>query len=172
MDKILKRKELLDKKVEIYIPTIMDKNFGSLKLKKHVFDNLIKQMLREYGKYSKTSEIIYNDDNLTYKIVNKRDTQIYKTTPVLTETSDGCIVNVVEQKKKSVEDFSYVNKYPSIHKRNNMIFSKDGVNMILVTESYSDDKCSYFVVVEFYNKQNISYTAVENAIKYLKSNIF
>lgn len=172
MQSILEKESYKGKTVNIYIPSIKyNDQCGSLNLDKNVFDNLIKQLLKKLGKYTKASEIIYQNGNLTYKIINKKDRQLIQTIPIETICDNSYIINVIDEKILNDSQFPVINKYPNICKRNKMIFSYNNINISLITESYSNDESTYFLELNFANA-NVSIHHIDEMIKYISSNIF
>ena len=172
MQSILEKESYKGMMTYVYIPTIKhDAQFGSLNLEKNIFDNLIKHLLKKLGKYSKTSEIIYENENLTYKIINKKDRKLIQTLPVETVCEGSYIVNIVNEKVLGDGQFPVINKYPNICKRNKMTFVYNSINVSLITESYSNDESTYFFELSFTNN-NINPVHVEEMIKFMSNNMF
>ena len=173
MQSILDNTDHKEANVYIYIPTIKYNNhLGSLNIEKHIFDNLIKQLLKKLGKYSKASEIIYQNENLTYKIINKKDRHIVQTIPINTIYNNKCLISIVKEKSLDDEQFPVINKYTNICKRNKMIFPFNNINISLITESHNNENSNYFVELHFVNNTTVNHADINEITKYIMSYMF
>lgn len=175
MENIFKPSTYINKTVYLYFPTTKyNSNYGSLHIQKEVFDDLLKKFLKEYGKYTKTSEIIFQITNLTYKIVNKKDRYLIETVPITTIDTNNCIINIVTENKLNYDSFPIINKYNNVCKKNKMIFTNENISISLITETYDSNntnECCYYVEITFTNT-DINYHNVDKIVSYVNENIF
>ena len=136
--------------ITVYFPTKKySDNSGDLTIRKDKFDNLISACLSKFGKYEKTSEISYCIDKKIYKTINKKNVQIFKIDFTEVLNLKKFIVVRTNFIKISNEEFPKLENYNDIRKQNKMIFTTDFGKLNLITQSHTDDKCCYFVELNF-----------------------
>lgn len=156
------------KYISIFLPTtIYNSNIGSLNMNKTDFDNVIKKMLRKYGKYDKVSEIYYEYCNKQYVVLNRRIRNIYKIKPIKVLLSD-VLINIYEKNKLTLEEFPIIDKYHNIVKRNKMNFNYDNILISLITETHSSNITNYYVEISFINN-NINLQNIKDIINCIKT---
>lgn len=170
---ILNNSTYSGKYVSILIPSIKhnENNSGSVYIQKKHFDDLIKIMLKKYGKYSKNAEIIYSINNLNYIITNNHSRKVVETTPLYANIHDKIILSIVSEKTVDDSYFPVINKYNDICKRNIMCFTHSDIDIMLITESYYGDECKYFPMVKFKN-DNIDHNKLFDILSNLIDNLF
>lgn len=137
-----------------FVSNLLSDNAGSIKLDKNIFDNVLHKSVSLFGKYKKTSEILYYDNNkilsklngkdIFFKEISKNDSYLDKEAMLLYVKKEYNIL--------THEDFVFKNKYHDICKQNKMIFNTQIGQLYFITESYENKKCSYFLELTFTKK--------------------
>lgn len=161
---------------QIYIPTEkISQSAGNLNIEKSVFDTVLSKSLERYGKYTKASEIYYINENIYYKIVNRKDITVKKI--VNSDVFQDKTFMIVKTKEETQQeaDFPLIDRYNDIKKQNKMIFNLPIGKLNLITQSYEDQDCTYFIEIDFLKddiKSNEDIKSLLNEIESISENIF
>ena len=171
MDTYLKNKNYLNGTVSIYFPrNWTDGSSGTLDMDKGNFDSLIIKLLKRYGRYSKTSETLYHHNNLVYRIINGRKTNVLKRNCLGVSKVDGLLVEVTDNKNINLNSFPIINKYHNISKKNRIEYSVGDITISLVTESYADEDSKYLIEIYFTNSK-VDHSKLKEIISFIESNL-
>lgn len=154
---------------DIYFPVkIFDNKAGDLNISKKQFDLLLKSNLEKYGRYNKTSKIIYSFENKTYTLINKKNRLIQKNIKSSTLLTNKYIIVKSIKIDINQEFFPVIDKYHDICKQNMMTFKLPIGELHLITQSYEDQKCTYFYKITFENK-DININTINNLYELISS---
>ena len=168
---ILDNKKYKDKNVYVYITTLKyTERTGTININKYKFDNLIRLLLRKYGKYTKSSEIYYEYYDKRYVVINGYTRKVLKKENIKVLCKDNLIVNILNEKTIDHSLFPIITKYHNIMKKNKMNYESHNCIISLVTESYPENPTNYYVELSFRNSK-CNYSEVDGIINFLKSNL-
>jgi len=170
MDLYNKIYEYKNSKTCIYLAKKINDNMSTTTVTKNSFDNLIKILLKNYGKYTKSAEYIYVHDDLTYIIVNGKHVHVHAKNSLYSVLADNYVAEISNDKELDKSTFPILNKYSYVCRRNKMNFIADGFTVSLVTESHLDDPI-YFVEIDITNISKLTKNKLDEIINDLKSNI-
>lgn len=171
MEVIINNKKYNKKYIDIYFKTIeYNKKCGSININKYKFDSLIKTLLKQFGKYTKASEIYYKYYDRCFVIVNGYNKNVYKLDSLKTEIIDNVIFDINDKIDVTIDEFPIIDKYHNIMKQNIIIYHVDNIDISLVTETYPAKSTNYYLKISFINN-NIDIMSLNDIIKILKAHI-